>query len=232
MNSPKPIILIIDDDIQVCKMLKSALSPEGFKIKEANNSNEGGRLAASIKPDLILLDLELPELEGMALVNKIREWSNIPIIILSEISTDDDIVEAFEAGANDYVVKPFNMNILIARIRSAMRDQIQEEVGEVKLEVGNIVINLLKHEVTKNNKIVEFSPKEYELLAYFVRNKGKMLTHRQLLREVWGEGHAHDIQYLRVYIGQIRQKIEEDVENPSYIVTESGVGYRLDNPSE
>jgi two-component system KDP operon response regulator KdpE len=229
MNTSKPSILVVDDEPQIRKMLSITLTANDFKVEEAENGNEALRLSASRKPELVILDLGLPDMDGTEVIKKLREWSDVPIIVLSVRDDDSVIVEAFELGADDYVVKPFSMDILIARIKAAMRFRIKEDVGDTTLEVGNIAVDLMRHEVTKNNEVLELSPKEYNLLAYFIRHKGKMLTHRQILKEVWGEAHTHDKQYLRVYIGQLRQKIEPNPDSPSYIVTEAGIGYRLDD---
>lgn len=230
MNISKPKILIVDDEPQIRKMLSVTLSANDFKVEEAENGNEAIRISGSRKPELIILDLGLPDMDGTEVIKKLRQWSDIPILVLSIRDDDSDIVNAFELGADDYVVKPFSMDVLIARIKAAIRCRIKEELGETSLKVGDISIDLMKHEVTKNGEILALSPKEYNLLSYFIRHKGKMLTHKQILKEIWGNAHTHDKQYLRVYIGQLRQKIETKPDDPSYIITEAGIGYRLDDP--
>ncbi len=231
MKSSKPSILVVDDEPQIRKMLSVTLTANDFDVQEAENGNDAIRLSASRKPELIILDLGLPDMDGTEVIKKLRQWSDIPILVLSVREDEKDIVGAFELGADDYVVKPFSMDILIARIKSAIRSRIKEDVGDTVLSVGDVCVDLVKHEVVKGQDIIELSPKEYNLLAYFIRHKGKMLTHQQILKEVWGNAHVHDKQYLRVYIGQLRQKIEDNPEDPSYIITEAGIGYRLDEPT-
>jgi len=212
------------------KMLSVTLSSSDFKVEEAESGKEALRLAGVLKPDAIILDIALPDMEGTEVITQIRQWSEVPILVVSERSDASDIVEAFEIGADDYMTKPFNMEILIARLHAALRHSYQKEQGESLLRVGEVEIDLVRHEVKLHGQTVDFSPKEYELLSFFVRHKGKMLTHRQILKQIWGAAHLHDKQYLRVYIMQSRQKIEHDPENPRYIITEAGIGYRFDGP--
>jgi two-component system, OmpR family, KDP operon response regulator KdpE len=226
----KPQILIVDDEPQIRNMLRITLQAADFKTEETDNGKAAVRLVTSIKPDLMLLDLGLPDVDGLVVLKQIREFSPMPVIIVSARDHTSAIVEAFEAGADDYVVKPFAMEILIARIKANLRKSVKEQAGDVRLSVGDITIDLLKHEVTIKGKHIDLSPKEYALLSYLIRHKGKMLTHRQLLQEVWGPGHVEDTQYLRVYMGQLRRKVEPIPESPVYIVTEAGIGYRMDEP--
>jgi two-component system KDP operon response regulator KdpE len=230
MNEPKPLILITDDEPQIRKMLRITLEAAGYRTQEAESGKESLKLANALKPDLMLLDLGLPDIDGTEVIKQVREWSTLPILVVSVRSDDKDMVKAFDAGADDYVTKPFSTEVLIARIRAAVRRSLQKDSGDTELHVGDIHVDLLKYEVKVRGKVVPLSPKEYNLLAFFLRNTGKMLTHRQILKEVWGPAHTHDTQYLRVYIGQLRKKIEADPENPQYIVTEAGIGYRLDAP--
>lgn len=230
MNTSKPTVLIVDDEPQIRKMIGVTLSSCDFRVVEAESGREALHLAASCKPDVILLDLGLPDLDGNEVLKQLREWSNTPVVVVSVRDESSDIVKAFELGADDYMTKPFDMDILIARIHAAIRHNFQKEQGSSTLEAGNIVIDLVRHEVRLNDAIISLSPKEYELLSYLMRHRGKMLTHRQILKEVWGDAHTQDKQYLRVYVMQVRQKIETDPDKPEYITTEAGIGYRFDAP--
>lgn len=230
MNEIKTLILIADDEPQIRKMLRITLEAAGYRTEEAEAGRETVRMIASVRPDLVLLDLSLPDMEGTDVIRQTREWSDLPIIVISVRSEDKDMVSAFCLGADDYVTKPFSSEVLIARIQSTLRRVIQEEAGSTQLTIGDICINLMKHEVKVRDEIVQLSPKEYNLLAYFMRHSGKMLTHRQILKDVWGPAHTHDTQYLRVYIGQLRKKIDCKHTGHTHIVTEAGIGYRLDVP--
>ena len=232
MSISKPCVLVVDDEPEIRKMIEVTLTSHDFKIVEAESGNEALRLAGCLKPDAIILDLCLPDMDGAEVLTRLREWSDTPVVIISARSDSRDVVEAFELGADDYMTKPFNLDVLIARIKAAMKHTYQKELGESTLKAGEVAIDLVRHEVTVDGTLVELSPKEYELLSFLMRHEGKMLTHRQILKEVWGSAHTHDKQYLRVYIMQLRHKIEKDPESPGYIVTESGVGYRFDAPKQ
>ena len=232
MNASKPCVLVVDDEPQIRKMIEVTLTSYNFKIVEAESGNEAVRLTGSYKPDVVILDLGLPDMDGTEVLKRLREWSDVPIVVVSARSDSSDIVEAFELGADDYMAKPFDMNVLLARINAAMKHTYQKELGDSSLEVAGIRMDLVRHEVTGDGQLVEFSPKEYELLSFLMRHQGKMLTHRQILKDVWGDAHAHDKQYLRVYVMQVRQKMEKDPENPEYIITEAGIGYRFDAPKK
>ena len=231
-QTTKPQILIVDDEPQIRNMLRITLQASDYKTEETETGKSAVRLVTSIKPDLMLLDLGLPDIDGLEVLAQIREFSPMPVIVVSARDQSETIVKAFALGADDYVTKPFSVEILLARIQANLRKAVKEQAGDVKLQVGNIVIDLLRHEVTVLEKVVDLSPKEYALLSYLMRHQGKMLTHRQLLQEVWGSGHVDDTQYLRVYMGQLRRKIEPTPASPSYIVTEAGIGYRLDDPTQ
>lgn len=228
MGASKPCILVVDDEPQIRKMIEVTLTAYNFKVLEAESGNEALRMVGSHKPDVVILDLGLPDIDGVEVLKRLREWTDVPIVVVSVRSDSSDIVEAFDLGADDYVTKPFNMEVLFARINAAMRHTFQKELGESVLEADGIRMDLIRHEVMVDGELVSLSPKEYELLSFLMQHQGKMLTHRQLLKAVWGKGYAHDKQYLRVYIMQVRQKIEKDPENPEYIVTEAGIGYRFD----
>jgi two-component system KDP operon response regulator KdpE len=227
MSERKNTLLIVDDEPQIRKMLNIFLDASDYKIEESESAKQAIRLAASIKPDLILLDLGLPDMDGKEVIKAIREWSQVPIIILSVRSGDEEVVAALSLGADDYVVKPFNPDVLLARITSNLRKTAVREAGEPELQNGPIRMDLVRHEVFVNNNKVALTPKEYDLLRYFMVNTGKMLTHKQILKEVWGPAHAEDTQYLRVYIGQVREKIEKD-DAAKLIITEPGIGYRME----
>ena len=218
----------MDDEPQIQKMLGILLDVQNYKIVESLTGKQGVRMAASIKPDLILLDLGLPDMNGKDVIAAIREWSQVPIIVLSACSLDEEITTALNMGANDYVTKPFNVDVLLARINAALRSGAVRETGESELCNGAIRIDLVRHEVFLNDVLTAFTPKEYDLLRYFIVNRGKMLTHKEILKTVWGAAHAEDITYLRVYIGQIREKIEADSAHPLFITTEPGIGYRME----
>mgnify|MGYP000490874471 CR=1 FL=1 len=228
MHEKKNTILVIEDEQHIQKMLAILLDVENYKIVESLTGKQGIRMCASVKPDLILLDLGLPDMDGKDVIASIREWSQVPIIVLSACSIDDEIVNALNKGANDYVTKPFNINVLLARINAALRSSAIHETGESELKNGTLRMDLVRHEVFLNNTLVAFTPKEYDLLRYFMVNRGKMLTHKEILKAVWGAAHSDDTTYLRVYIGQIREKIEADSSMPLFISTEPGIGYRME----
>ncbi len=228
MHEKKNTILIVDDEAQIRKMLNIFLDVSDFKIEESDSGKQAIRMSGSIKPDLILLDLGLPDMDGKEVISQIRQWSQVPIIVLSVRMMDEEVVAALNAGADDYVIKPFNAEVLIARIWANLRKAKVKEAGEPELVNGKIKMDLIRHEVYLNGDKTLLTPKEYELLRFFMLNRGRMLTHRQILAEVWGTAHSHDTQYLRVYVGQIREKLEGDPSNPKLIVTEPGVGYRME----
>ncbi|MDR3449554.1 MAG: response regulator transcription factor [Alphaproteobacteria bacterium] len=229
MNEKKNKILIVDDEPQIRKMLNIFLEGEDFRTEESDNGKQAVRMINSTKPDLVLLDLGLPDMDGKDVITAVREWTQVPIVILSVRALDDEIVQALDRGADDYIVKPFNADVLIARIRANLRKSVVREAGLPELAVGNVRIDLVRHEVFVGDNKVSLTPKEYELLRYFMINQGCMLTHRQILEAVWGPAHHEDVQYLRVYVGQVRNKIEKRPDMPQLIVTEPGVGYRFEN---
>lgn len=228
MHEKKNSILVVDDEPQIQKMLGIFLDVGNYKITESLTGKQAIRMAASIKPDLILLDLGLPDMDGKDVITAIREWSQLPIIVLSACSLDTEIASALNLGANDYVTKPFNVEVLLARINANLRSSVVRETGESELCNGTLRMDLVRHEVFLNNVLTAFTPKEYDLLRYFMVNSGKMLTHKEILKAVWGTAHAEDTTYLRVYIGQIREKIEADLTHPTLITTETGIGYRME----
>ena len=228
MKQKKSTILVVDDEPQIRKLLSISLEAHDLKVEEAEKGGEAVRLSASLKPDLILLDLGLPDMDGKDVIRQIRGWSQVPIIVCSVRDSDKEMIEAFDAGADDYVTKPFNPDVLLARLMANLRKAATQEAGEPVLENGRVTMDLVRHEVRIEGARVDFTPKEYDLLRYFMVHRGKMLTHRQILHEVWGAAHGDDTQYLRVYISQVRDKVEEDPSDPAYIVTEPGIGYRME----
>ena len=221
-------ILIIDDEVQIRRLLEITLSASGYKIFEAVTGNEGIIAAASYSPSLILLDLGLPDADGAEILKKLREWYNKPIIILSVRSAEDDIVHALDNGANDYLTKPFRSGELLARIRSALR-LTTTPGNESLLTFGTLIIDLAKHLVKKNDETIKLTSTEFSLLALLAKNAGKVLTHQFILKEVWGQHYIGQTQYLRVFVAQLRKKLEENLTHPTFIITESGIGYRFGN---
>lgn len=219
-------ILVIDDEPQIRKLLNITLESNDYKIKEASNGREGLSTAANHPPDMILLDLGLPDESGHIVLKKLREWYTKPIIILSVQSNEEDIVKALDAGANDYLVKPFRTGELLARIRSLIRGSSSDSENSV-LTSNDIQVDLAFRTVKKNNEQIKLTTTEYNLLAMLIKNEGKVLTHQFLLRSIWGPSYIEQSQYLRVFIAQLRKKIEDDLNNPLHIITESGIGYRF-----
>jgi two-component system KDP operon response regulator KdpE len=219
-------ILIIDDEVQIRHLLEITLSANGYKISEAATGKEGLVQAATGSPVLIILDLGLPDCDGLDLLKKLREWYQKPILILSVRNAEEDIIQALDNGANDYLTKPFRTGELLARIRGAIR-QSQGSQDKPVLEFGALTIDLASHSVRKNKELVKLTSTEFTLLALLAKNEGRVLTHQFILKEVWGMGYIGQTQYLRVFIAQLRKKIEEDPTRPRLLVTESGIGYRF-----
>jgi two-component system KDP operon response regulator KdpE len=226
MENKSARIMIIDDEPQMRRLLQVALTAHGYEIREAETGREGIDQTAVFHPDLIVLDLSLPDLDGIEVIKKLREWTQTPVIILSVREQEGDKIAALDAGADDYVTKPFNMGELLARIRTALRHAAGTG-DEPVLTFGGLVIDLTRRYVAMDGREVKLTPTEYELLRVLTVNAGKVLTHRQLMRMVWGPSYEQETNYLRVYIRQLRQKIEPDPARPRNIITESGVGYRL-----
>ena len=228
MQEKRNTILIVDDELEIRKMLTIFLDAADFKVVEAVNAKQAIRMAASIKPDLIVLDLGLPDMDGAEVVTALRQWSQVPILVLTVRSEDSEVASLLNTGADDYVTKPFNADVLLARINANLRKTVVREVGEPDITNGAIRIDLVRHEVFIENERVAFTPKEYDLLRYFMVNRGRMLTHKQILKEVWGPAHVEDTQYLRVYVGQVREKLENKKGLSKLIGSEAGIGYRMD----
>ena len=225
MNFPETI-LVIDDEVQIRRLLEITLSSSGFKISEASTGKEGLISAATLHPSLIILDLGLPDTEGLEILKKIRVWYQKPIIVLSVKNSEDDIISALDNGANDFITKPFRTMELLARIRVALRHSPGNEVDPI-LVFGAITIDLVNHTARKNDEILKLTSTEFSLLALLAKNSGRVLTHQAILKEVWGFGYVGQTQILRVFVAQLRKKIEDDPARPKYLITESGIGYRF-----
>jgi two-component system, OmpR family, KDP operon response regulator KdpE len=227
MSAPGPIVLVVEDELPVRRFLRAALSGHGYRVIEAGTFAEAEALAPSHNPDVFLLDLGLPDGDGVDLTRRLREWSRAPIIVLSARGREDDKVDALDAGADDYLTKPFGVNELLARLRVAVRHAGSTSAEQrVRFEVGPLRVDLARREVQVDGAEVHLTPTEYRVLALLVQHAGKMLTHRQILREVWGP-HATAAHYVRVQMAELRKKIEADPARPRLLVTEPGVGYRL-----
>ena len=217
---------MIDDELPIRRFLMASIDPAQHVVLEAADGTTGMRLAATEAPDVILLDLGLPDIDGVEVTRRIREWSAVPIIILSARGDDDDKVSALDAGANDYLTKPFSLPELFARIRVALRSS-QPVESQAAIMVSDLKIDLAAHVVTKGGREVHLTPTEFKFLSLLARHLGKVLTHTQILREVWGPEYEDELHYLRVYSQQLRTKLEDDPSRPRLITTETGIGYRL-----
>ncbi|MFM7017928.1 response regulator [Flavobacterium sp.] len=219
-------ILVIDDEVQIRKLLEISLEANGYKVIFAENGKEGIAQAASHQPDLILLDLGLPDQDGQEVLIKLREWYNNPVVIVTVKSAEEEIVKALDNGANDYLTKPFRTQELLARIRTALRSK-SSATNESVQSFGNIFLDYASRIVKVKEEVIKFTATEYNLLTLLIKNDGRVLTHQYILKEIWGPSYSEQTQYLRVFIAQLRKKIEEDPNRPKYIITESGVGYRF-----
>lgn len=221
-------ILVIDDEAQIRKLLEISLEANDYKVLFAVNGKEGITMSASHQPDLILLDLGLPDEDGQVILIKLREWYQNPIIILSVKSAEEEIVKALDSGANDYLTKPFRTQELLARIRTALRNKATVN-NELTVTFGNCSVDFTSRTVKANDEIIKLTATEYNLLTLLIKNDGRVLTHQYILKEIWGQSYADQTQYLRVFVAQLRKKIEEDANRPKFIITESGVGYRFNS---
>jgi two-component system KDP operon response regulator KdpE len=219
-------ILVIDDEVQIRRLLQITLEAAGYKVHLAESGEEGLREAAMRRPEAIILDLGLPDGDGVEILRKLREWATVPVIILSVRASERDIVAALDRGADDYLTKPFRTGELLARIRTALRHRFVTEQGSV-FRAGMVTVDLASRVVKKNGETVKLTPTEFSLLALFARNAGRVLTHRFILEQIWGPTFGEETQYSRVYVGQLRKKLEDDPANPQLLLTESGIGYRL-----
>ncbi|MBW0365954.1 response regulator [Ensifer adhaerens] len=220
-------ILVVDDEPQIQRFLKPALSAAGYDVREAMTGAEALKAAATMAPDVVILDLGLPDMDGKEVIANLRGWSQVPIIILSARDRESEKIAALDLGADDYIEKPFGIGELTARIRAALRHRVQMEGGQTQLSADGVAIDTIKRVVTKDGEPVRLTPKEYDLLVMLAHHAGRVVTHKTLLTSVWGVAHGEDLHYLRVFIGQLRGKIERDPADPKIIRTEPGVGYRF-----
>ena len=228
MAEPLPVAILVEDERQIRRFVRTALEAEGWSVHETDTLRQGIIDAGTRKPDLIILDLGLPDGDGMEFLRDLRGWSTVPVIVLSARVGEQDKIEALDAGADDYLTKPFGVGELLARVRAASRRR--RDAGAVAgsvFEFGDVKVDLSLRAVHKNGESVHLTPIEYRLLGLLIANSGKVLTHRQILREVWGPSHTEDGHYVRVYMGHLRQKLEDDPAQPRHILTETAVGYRL-----
>lgn len=225
MSIPKNI-LVIDDEIQIRRLLKIGLEDSGYSVFDAEDGKRGIQELINHKPSIVLLDLGLPDEDGLIVLKKIREFSDVPVIILSVRNSEKDIIAALDSGANDYITKPFNIGELLARLRASLRYYQPEQTNPVFTN-GNISVDFSTRTVKNKDEVIKLTTTEFSLLTLFIRNAGKVLTHQYILKEVWGKPFSDETQYLRVYIAQLRKKFEDDSTKPKIFVTESGVGYRM-----
>jgi two-component system KDP operon response regulator KdpE len=223
---PNPVVLVIDDEIQIRRLLRISLEANGCRVFEAADGQSGLAEAAQRRPEVVLLDLGLPDMDGVTVLKRLREWSQVPVIILSVRDREEDKVAALDQGADDYLTKPFGTAELLARLRVALRHS-QPAADQALFRSGSLEVDLSSRIVKVNNKPIKLTATEYSLLQLFVRHAGKVLTHRQILKEVWGPNYVEQTHYLRVYMAHLREKIEANPSQPELLLTESGVGYRL-----
>ncbi len=224
------LILVVDDEPQILRALTTNLRGAGYEVVRAATGEEALALAAARPPDAVVLDLVLPDISGVEVCRELRTWSQMPVVVLSAVGDEGQKVEALDAGADDYVTKPFGMGELLARLRAAMRRAAPKGEGAESISVGDLTVDFDRHLVTVDSKPVQVSRIEFDLLSLLVRNEGKLLTHRAILREVWGPAYQIESHYLHVYISKLRGKIERDPRHPQYLITEPGAGYRLVRP--
>ena len=223
----KARVLVVDDEAAILRFLKPALEANGYEMASAGTVADATKRIAAESPDIVLLDLGLPDGDGKDVIKRAREWSDVPIIVLSARERETEKIESLDLGADDYVNKPFNVGELLARMRTALRHRMLRKAEIPVLRVGNLEVDAVRHRATRAGAELKLTPKEFELLAFLSKHAGRVLTHRQILTAVWGPAHTEDTQYLRVYIGQLRQKIEEHADDPRIILTEPGIGYRI-----
>jgi len=220
-------VLVIDDEIAIRRFLRAVLDPKEYELFEAEDGGSGIRAVASRNPDVVLLDLGLPDTDGVEVMRSLREWSKVPVIVLSARGREQDKIDALDAGADDYLTKPFGVGELLARIRVALRHAMVDTPADPVVEAPGLKIDLAARQVFRGDEEIHLTPNEYKLLAVLARHAGRVVTHRQLLTEVWGPQYEEEAHYLRVYMGQLRHKLEPDPANPRALTTEPGVGYRL-----
>ena len=230
MSDPAPVVLIVDDETQIRRFLRAGFELDGFVVEEAETGAAALRVATLTPPDLVILDLGLPDMDGGEVLERLRGWSNVPLIVLSVRSNEAEKVRLLESGADDYVVKPFGMAELLARAHAAMRRHVRATTGEPVVRLGALTIDLAARLVLVNGTRVQLTPKEYRLLQLLAQHAGNVVTHQYLLKEVWGSPHLRDTHYLRIFVRKLRQKIETEPTQPRILLTELGVGYRLAVP--
>ena len=230
MTEPAPSVLVIDDEPQIRRFLRAGFELASYAVSEAETGADGLSAAAHTPSSLIILDLGLPDMDGSEVLARVRAWSTVPIIVLSVRAAEEEKVRLLELGADDYVVKPFGMAELLARARAAMRRQARSGSGEPLVQAGPLAIDLAASSVSLDGTRLVLTPKEYRLLQVLAQHAGNVVTHQHLLREIWGSSHLHDTHYLRILVRKLRQKIEADPEQPRYVLTETGIGYRLRAP--
>jgi two-component system KDP operon response regulator KdpE len=230
MSESGPVVLVVDDEVQIRRFLRAGLELDGFVVQEAENGADALRAVTLKPPDLVILDLGLPDMDGADVLDRLRSWSTVPVIVLSVRSNESEKVRLLEGGADDYVVKPFGMAELQARAHAALRRQVRTSSGEPVVKAGTLAIDLAARIVTINGARVQLTPKEYRLLQILAQHAGNVVTHQYLLKEVWGSPHMHDTHYLRIFVRKLRQKVEADPTQPRILLTELGIGYRLAVP--
>ncbi len=229
--SGKTRVLVVDDEPAILRFLKPALEANSYEIEAVGTVAEATKRIAAAAPDVVVLDLGLPDGDGKEVIRRVREWSDVPIIVLSARDREIEKIEALDLGADDFVNKPFGVGELMARMRAAIRHRMLTNDETPSLRVGDLEIDIVRHRIMRGKEEIKLTPKEFELLSFLVRHAGKVVTHKQILTAVWGPVHTEDTQYLRVYIGQLRQKVEDNPEDPKVIITESGIGYRVTDES-
>ena len=225
--SAKTQVLVVDDEAAILRFLKPALEANGYEMASAGSVAEATKLIAADSPDIVLLDLGLPDGDGKDVIRRAREWSDVPIIVLSARERETEKIELLDLGADDYVNKPFNVGELLARMRTALRHRMQRKAETPVLRVADMEVDSVRHRATRGGAEIKLTPKEFELLSFLARHAGRVVTHKQILTAVWGPAHTEDTQYLRVYVGQLRQKVERHPDDPQIILTEPGIGYRI-----
>jgi two-component system KDP operon response regulator KdpE len=220
-------VLVVDDEPAVHRFLTPALAANEYEVLRAATGGEALKRIATEAPDVVVLDLGLPDMDGKDVIRRVREWSDVPIVVLSAREREAEKIAALDGGADDFVNKPFGVGELMARLRTALRHRMQRAGETPIVRVGGLEIDIPRHQVTSQGREVSLTPKEFDLLAFLSRHAGKVLTHKQILTAVWGPAHEHDTQYLRVYVGQLRLKIEPNPSDPQFLLTEPGIGYRL-----
>ena len=230
MTDSPPVVLVVDDEVQIRRFLRAGLELDGFVVEDAETGADALKSVTLKQPDLVILDLGLPDMDGGDVLERLRSWSTVPLIVLSVRSNESEKVRLLESGADDYVVKPFGMAELLARAHAAMRRQVRATTGEPVVKAGPLTVDLAARIVSLNGTRVTLTPKEYRLLQLLAQHAGNVVTHQYLLKEVWGSPHMHDTHYLRIFVRKLRQKIEQDPTQPQILLTELGVGYRLANP--